>query len=125
MARQLLGNWPWLAKTDQDLKVYINSVTTIFAAYSVEAAKQVLHPVHGIVGESERPPSPAALNQALKAFEDRQRAVARAAEWVIAETERRAAEKAHEEQIEADKRAFREKHKGRSLVDVFKDAVRP
>lgn len=122
-AEQLIGNWPWLASTKQDLRVYTSSITTIFAAHSLEAAKHILHPVHGLVGQIDRPPAPAELNRALHAHDNRTRYAAHAAKWMIEEAARRREAEERERQGAIARAAFREKHNGKSLLEVAREAL--
>lgn len=124
LTRHLLAKWPWLAKTDQDLRVYMADTAALFAAFSLDAAKHALDPVNGPAWERHMPPSPGALREALAAFDDRRRAAVASAKWLIAESARRAEEAAFDAKIEADRASFKERNGGKTMQQVLQEMVR-
>lgn len=109
LVKHLLGKWPWLAKTEQDLRVYYADGVAIFQAFSLAAAKHVLDPVAGPEWERDSPPPGTALRRELAAFDSRRRAAAHAAQWIIDEAERRRAEAERDALIERERAERRAK----------------
>lgn len=121
MAMELLGNWPWLTSTTQDLSVYSKNVTAVFAAFTVAAGRAALDPVTGLVSQSERPPSIAQLREYLHQFDNKRKWARHAAQNLLEENERRAGERERDARIEAERKAFREKHGDKTLLQVFQE----
>jgi hypothetical protein len=122
-ATQLLANWPWLDSTKQVLDVYVENVMKIFAAYSIQAGRHVLDPVNGLLGETERPPSLATLNASLRAYDGHRQAALKSAEWLIAESARRAEEVAFDARIEDERKAFQAKHGGKTPLELVRELM--
>ena len=103
LTKHLLGKWPWLSKTEQDLRVYIADTAAIFCAFSLDAAKHVLDPVRGPTWERDMPPAGSALRRELQAFDGRRQAAVRAAQWMLAEADRRRLEVERDAQIDRER----------------------
>lgn len=119
LARKLVGKWPWLGNAGQDLTEYVTDITALFAAFSIDAAKYVLHPLTGPDWKDDRPPAGTALRRELAAYDNRQRAAVKMARWIIEEDARRREMAEADARIEAERQAFREKCGGRDPVEIL------
>lgn len=117
----LRSNWPWLAKTGQDLEGYLANLGILIEGSTEAAVRHVINPKTGPDWEGDRPPTPQAFRRELAAYEERQRGLVRAAERILAEAERRAAEAERDRQIEADRPKILDKLKGRSPLQAIID----
>jgi hypothetical protein len=124
MQERLLGIWPWMQSTGQDLKVYVEYIAASFAASSEAAGMEALHPTRGLASVCDRPPSPEALQRFLKAYDDRLKLAASAAKRLLAEMDRRAAEAALDKQIAEEREAFKARNGGKTPQQVLMDEVK-
>lgn len=110
--RLLRGNWPWLAKTDQDLGAYLRNLATVIESGSRQASIHVLDPVNGPAWDGDRPPTPQALHREITAFSLRRKGALVQAKRVLAEIDRRKAAAALDRKIEQDRAAVLERSNG-------------
>lgn len=120
---ELVSCYPHLNFKDGNMRVFMGKLSLVFEAHSIAAARHVLDPVSGFVGSPDWL-SIGNINTALQDFENEQRALIAAAEWIIAEHARRALVAAEEKQILADKQNFPERHGGKTPLEVAQERMR-
>lgn len=109
LAKELFDCLPYLERKGIDLTVFLAKLVLIFEAHSLAAARHILDPVHGLIGREEFISLPK-VNLALEKFEADQRQLLFAAEWALAEHERRTQALAQAEAIAAEQASFQKRH---------------
>jgi hypothetical protein len=123
LVTELVSCYPHLNSKDGNMRIFMGKLSLVFEAHSVAAARHILDPVNGFVGSPDWL-SIGNINQALETFENDQRAVVAAAEWIIAEHARRELVAAEARQIEAEKGSFPARHEGKSPLEFAKEQLR-
>ena len=122
LVTELVSCYPHLNAKDGNLRVFMAKLSLVFEAHSIAAARHVLDPVSGFVGSSDWL-TIGNVNLALEDFENEQRAVVAAAEWIIDEHARRELSDAEARQIEAEKSTFTTRHDGKTPLEVAKERL--
>ncbi|MDP8997812.1 MAG: hypothetical protein M3O03_12560 [Pseudomonadota bacterium] len=109
LANELLDCLPYLERKGTDLTIFVAKLVLIFEAHSLAAARHVLDPIHGLVGREEFISLPK-VNLALERFEAEQRHLIFAAEWALAEHERRSQARTQAEAFANERATFEQRH---------------
>ena len=121
LAKELFDCLPYLERKGIDLTVFLAKLVLVFEAHSVAAARSILDPVHGLVGREEFISLPK-VNLALEAFEASHREVILAAEWALAEHERRAQALTQTKANAVEQETFADRH-GQSPVEFARQRI--
>ena len=119
--RELVGSVPYLERSGIDLPIFLKSLVIIFSAHSIAAAKHILDPVNGVIGTEEFI-NLAKINLALKRFEAQQHELMAAAEWAMAENERRERQTEQTQINAAERLNFADRH-GKSPTEFAREAL--